>query len=230
MYKRAHHNAIAKLLAAFNSDLLQDAECYFGGGTAIVLLLDEYRESVDVDFRCASAQGYRRLRELTFKGQFSPLLNPGARIDMLCELRADQYGIRTVLDVDGIKIKFEIIREGRVDLSGAMTGQLDVPVLAREDLYCEKLLANADRYADRAVRSRDIIDLGLMMSRWGAIPESAWTKARAAYGSAIDAAYDAAVAGIRNPEWLRMCMQDMAMDLSLTDEIMDTFGGPVVQA
>lgn len=135
-----------------------------------------------------------------------------------------------MLDVDGIKIKFEIIREGRVDLSGAMTGQLDVPVLAREDLYCEKLLANADRYADRAVRSRDIIDLGLMMSRWGAIPESAWTKGRAAYGSAIDAAYDAAVAGIRNPEWLRMCMQDMAMDLSLTDEIMDTFGGPVVQA
>ena len=230
MYKRAHHNAIAKLLAAFNSDLLQEAECYFGGGTAIVLLMDEYRESVDIDFLCASAQGYRRLRELTFKGQMSPLLNPGAHIDILRELRADQYGIRTVLDVDGTKIKFEIIREGRVDLSGAMNGQLDVPVLDREDLYCEKLLANADRYGDRAVRSRDIIDLGLMMSRWGAIPESAWTKARAAYGTAIDAAYENAVASIRSPEWLRTCMQDMAMDLSLTDEILDTFGGPVPQA
>ncbi|WP_158641762.1 hypothetical protein [Candidatus Glomeribacter gigasporarum] len=38
---------------AFNSELLQEAQCSFGGGAAIALSLDEYRESADVDFLCA---------------------------------------------------------------------------------------------------------------------------------------------------------------------------------
>ena len=54
MFKRPHHRRIETLLRSLNSDVLREAQCFFGGGTAIVLLLDEYRESVDVDFLCLS--------------------------------------------------------------------------------------------------------------------------------------------------------------------------------
>lgn len=49
MFDRPHHQRIEKLLDCFNSELLLQAECYFGGGTAIVLSLGEYWESIDVD-------------------------------------------------------------------------------------------------------------------------------------------------------------------------------------
>lgn len=62
MFKRLHHQHISQALNLLNSELLQEAECYFAGGTAITLLLEEYRESVDIDFLCASKYGYRLLR------------------------------------------------------------------------------------------------------------------------------------------------------------------------
>ncbi|MEA1941677.1 MAG: nucleotidyl transferase AbiEii/AbiGii toxin family protein [Pseudomonadota bacterium] len=224
MFERAHHKAVAQTLAALNKNLFLEAECFFGGGTSIVLLLGEYRESVDIDFLCASETGYRRLRELTFGGRFEPLLAPDARIDLLRDVRTDQYGIRTWIGVGETRIKFEIVRESRVSLSGALDARLGVPVLSRGDLYAEKLLANADRYADKAVLNRDIIDLGLMISRWGPVPGQAWQKARAAYGTAVDEAYKKAVASIRDPGWLETCMQGMAMDRSLAREILESFG------
>ncbi|MBW9115627.1 nucleotidyl transferase AbiEii/AbiGii toxin family protein [Rhizobium cauense] len=52
-FKRPEHNIIAELLASMKQDVLIDSKCYFGGGTAIVLSLDEYRQSLDVDFLCA---------------------------------------------------------------------------------------------------------------------------------------------------------------------------------
>jgi hypothetical protein len=41
MFRRPHHQRIACVLATLNSDLLQQAQCYFAGGTAIVLSMDE---------------------------------------------------------------------------------------------------------------------------------------------------------------------------------------------
>lgn len=227
MFKREQHNVIAKVLRVLNTDLFLETECYFGGGTAIVLLLDEYRESADIDFLCASEQGYRKLRERLFPGKIDPLLKPESQVEMLRDIRADQYGIRTWLGMDDLKVKFEIVREGRVELDGALNEALEIPVLKREDLYCEKLLANADRFADKAVLSRDIIDLAMMISRWGDIPEPAWAKARGAYGTAVDAAYEKAAAAVRNREWLVQCMRGMAMEPSLADEILTVFGGPL---
>ena len=63
LFRRQHHNDILRALRCLNGSLLLDAECYFGGGTAIVLNIDEYRESVDIDFLCASQEGYRKLRQ-----------------------------------------------------------------------------------------------------------------------------------------------------------------------
>lgn len=45
-----------KILQALNSDLLLQAKCYFAGGTAIVLSLAEYRESIDVIFSVRQMQ------------------------------------------------------------------------------------------------------------------------------------------------------------------------------
>lgn len=227
MYNRAHHNAIAEVLNALNSELFLETECFFGGGTAIVLLLDEYRESVDIDFLCASQQGYKRLRELTLHGAITNLLSPGSNVEQLREIRADQYGIRTSLQMNGSKIKFEIVREARVPLTGTADPEMPVPVLSRDDMYCEKLLANADRYNDKAVMSRDVIDLSLMMSRWGPIPEAAWNKARDAYGTSVEYAFEKATTGIRDRSWLERCMQEMAMEASLEREILDVLGGAI---
>lgn len=57
MFKRDHHNKILKVLHAMNSDILAKSGAYFGGGTAIALQLDEYRESVDIDFLCDTTEG-----------------------------------------------------------------------------------------------------------------------------------------------------------------------------
>lgn len=45
-------------------------------------------------------------------------------------MRADQYGVRTWLRVEDPDIRFEIVREARVTLTGAMDERLGVPVLA----------------------------------------------------------------------------------------------------
>jgi hypothetical protein len=92
-------------------------------------------------------------------------------------------------------------------------------------MYCEKLLANADRFADRSVLSRDIIDLAMMIARWGPIPPAALDKAQLAYGSAIEAALEKAVVLIRQPDWLRACMSGMAMDETVTPEILRAVEG-----
>lgn len=57
--------------------------------------------------------------------------------------------------------------------------------LALVDCYAEKLLANSDRWADRSVLSRDLIDLGLLRARVGAIPGEAWVKAEGVYREAV---------------------------------------------
>lgn len=226
MFERPHHNAIATILAALDEKVLAEAECYFGGGTAIVLALGEYRESVDIDFLCASQDGYRLLRQATFGGSLDGLLKPDAKVKALRDVRADQYGIRTQIGAGDARVKFEIVREGRIALSGVLDPILGVPILARSDMYCEKLLANADRYADRSVLNRDIIDLTMMMSRWGPVPDTAWSKATAAYGSTVEIAYEKAVLAIRDPVRLKTCMDGMAMESGLAEEILSQHGGP----
>lgn len=60
--KHQHHRNIVELLRCMSASLLEQTQCYFGGGTAIVMELGEYRLSDDIDLLCASAQGYRTLR------------------------------------------------------------------------------------------------------------------------------------------------------------------------
>lgn len=227
-FRRQHHNDILHVLRSLNGELLADAGCYFGGGTAIVLNLDEYRESVDIDFLCASQEGYRKLRQALWgRSDLSGILRPDAELQTLRDVRSDQYGIRTLVGVGTASIKFEIVREARIDLTGAIDDRFGVPVLSKDCMYAEKLLANADRWADKSVLNRDLIDLAMMMSRWQPIPQEAWDIAEGAYGNTARKAYDGAVHRIRDPRWLRKCMADMGMDLDLEAEILNQIGGPM---
>lgn len=219
MFDLPHHQRIAKLLRALDGAFLEKARCYFGGGTAIALALGEYRESVDIDFLCASTDGYRELRAAVFDGGLGPLAV--APLKLLRDLRADQYGIRTFIEVEGVAIKFEIVREARIDLGGALDPTLGVPVLAREDLFAEKLLANADRSNDRSTWSRDAIDLGMMVSTWGPVPASAWEKTRRAYGAAVDAGLVNAIRRLDEPAWLAACAEAMHLSAPNAQRALD---------
>lgn len=226
VFRRPHHNAILNALRCFDGDLFERAECFFGGGTAIVLKLDEYRESIDIDFLCASKEGYRMLREAVWSNGFAGLVQPKTELRALRDLKTDHYGIRTILQIQNTQIKFEIVREARISLHGAVDEMFGIPVLDRVDMYTEKLLANADRWADNSILSRDMIDLSMMMSHWGGIPDEAWERARAAYGDSVRDAYFKAVERIRDPEWLRTCMEKMGIDPRLAENIRAPHDGP----
>jgi hypothetical protein len=222
MFDRPHHRRIAKILHAFNSGALIQTQCYFGGGTAIALSLAEYRESRDVDFLCASNEGYRLLRNTVSQNSLGSLL--GEPLKLCREVRTDMYHIWTAVEVDGEPIKIEIVSEGRIALTGSLDPVFGVPTLSREDLYAEKLLANADRGLDKAQTSRDIIDLAMMIDHWGAIPDRAWDKARKAYGEHVVKAFHKSVELICDQDYLKHCLRIMRMEEGLLDRIPAIFG------
>lgn len=217
MFERPHHQRIAHVLAALDGGVLRQQGCLFGGGTCIALRYGEYRESVDMDFLVSGAAGYRDLRQLlTGPLGLNAVLRPGTQpLVTLREMRADQYGIRTVVQLDGQAIKFEIVREARIELEAP--GQTDVvcgvATLTPLDLAASKLLANSDRKADDGVFARDVIDLAMMGLRLPAL-RRALAKAEQAYGPAVSRDLGKAIDRLQTRQgWLERCMQAMAMTL-----------------
>jgi hypothetical protein len=189
----------------------------FGDGTCIALRHGEYRESVDIDFLVSDAAGYRELRQLVTGVQgLNALLRPGAQpLTVGREVRADQYGLRTQVQMDGQLIKLEIVREARMALEapGNSDAICGIATLTLLDLAASKLLANSDRQADDGVFSRDVIDLAMMNLRLPLL-QASLAKAEVAYGTSV--ARDLAKAIDRLQEragWLERCMQAMAMTL-----------------
>lgn len=215
MFERAHHQAIARVLAKLDTDLLERTECYFGGGTAIALSAGEYRESVDIDFLVSSAEGYRELRErIAEKGINGITTEP---VELARDMILDQYGLRGRIKNDSESpIKIEIVKEGRIELAHSTNRIVGIPALTREDMYSQKLLANSDRWLDASVMHRDIIDLAMMIDAWGEIPESSVAKAAEAYGKSILNDFrKAAEKIIQNPAELNAAIAAMAMDAHL---------------
>lgn len=217
MFERPHHRRIARVLSALDGDLLRAANCLFGGGTAMALRFGEYRESVDMDFLVSNRDSYRRLRQLlTGNPGFSGLLRPaGEQFRLGREIRADQYGIRTTLLVDEAPIKFEIVLESRIELETASgkDAVCGISTLTPLDMATGKLLANADRWSDDGVFSRDVIDLAMMNPSLPLL-RKAVLKAQGAYGEAITRDLERAVERLQHrPDWLERCMQVMAMNL-----------------
>ncbi len=218
-YQRPRHCYVGRVLEALDRDVLARARCYFGGGTRLALELAEYRESEDIDFICSDLAGYRVLRsEITSRSLGDLLSEPPADVSVLRDVRADQYGIRTVLAVAGEPVKFEIILEARIQVSGTVVNTIPVLVLDRVSCFAEKWLANADRWNDNAVLSRDAIDLAFMLTAWSEDDARGGAeRAAEAYGSAIGrAARDASNKLLQDAHYRRQCTETLAITDSKT--------------
>jgi len=215
MFERPHHQRIAWILGALNGPLLKVHKCFFGGGTAIVLRFGEYRESVDIDFLVSDVTCYRDLRQLlTGTGGITAILLSGhLPVTQLREIRADQYGIRTMLAVGDLPIKFEIVLEGRIDLDLPSNNDevCGISTLTLLDLATSKLLANSDRWGDDGIFNRDVIDLAMMQPRLPLLRQ-AIAKAEGAYGQAIRIDLGKAIDRLQHRQgWLERCMQALSM-------------------
>ena len=214
MFERPHHRRIATVLQALDADGLLANACLFGGGTAMALRFGEYRESVDIDFLVSRVDGYRQLRQhLMGPEGLRAITRPGQVLNPSREIRADQYGVRTLLQVDGADIKLEIVLEGRFELQapGPDDRLCGVATLTPLDMVTSKLLANSDRWRDVAVLSRDLIDLA-MMAPPKKLLQRAMAKAQVAYGDNVAADLAKAIENLRErPHRLDLCMKAMAM-------------------
>lgn len=216
-YERIHHQWIAQVLYALDGAVLRDANCLFGGGTVIALRYGEYRESVDIDFLISDIDSYRAMRQrLTGPDGIRSILRENAApITQIRDIRADQYGIRTMLKVADQSIKFEIVLEGRIELEAPGAGDevCGVATLTPLDMLTSKLLANSDRWNDDGVFSRDVIDMAMMTPSLPLL-RNAVAKAEQAYGAAIRQDLDKAITRLQSHrDWLERCMQAMAMNI-----------------
>jgi hypothetical protein len=214
LFEREHHRRIARVLESLKAESLLSRQCLFGGGTAIALRHGEYRESVDIDFIISNLEGYRQLRQaLTGPDGLGAVTREGTRLVASRDIRADQYGIRTMLRVDDADIKLEIVLEARIalDAPGAEDRVCGVATLTPLDMVTTKLLANSDRWADDAVASRDLIDLAMMKPSRDLLRRGI-AKASQAYGQSIATDLGKAIEQLRQrPQRLEQCMVRMGM-------------------
>lgn len=221
MFKREHHQRISEVLQRLDSQILKDHSCYFGGGTAIALMNGEYRESVDIDFLVSDLSGYRALRSLlTGPEGIAAITKSGRELVLAREIRTDQYGIRAMLRVGDVNIKFEIISEGRIEFDTPKNNDWvgDIVTLSRVDLVASKLLANADRWNDDVVFNRDVIDLAMMKVNKNEFHQ-AIKKAKKAYGESVVDSLDKAINRLFTKEdFLNRCI--LAMKISVPKAVL----------
>jgi len=203
---------VAEVLSRLDAPLLAEHNCWFGGGTAIVLAHGEFRESVDIDFLVSDQQSYRQLRQMVRDQGLHALAT--RELELGRPPSVDGYGIRTSVLVAGVAIKFEIIHEGRLDLDTPSSGDeiCGVRHLTRTDQVATKLLANDDRWADTSTFSRDLIDLAMMKPDTVALTAGA-RKAAEAYGTTVGKSLRKAVAYLQDrPHRLDESIQALTID------------------
>jgi hypothetical protein len=215
MFERRRHQSVLAVLEAMDAETLRRCGFVFAGGTRIVLELGEYRESDDVDFLCSSSAGYGELRLAVKSRSYAALFTPAglSRLSFPREPRLDQYGIRFPVKLGEETLKVELVREARIELdSGVRPSWSPVDCLATIDCYAEKLLANSDRWADRQVLSRDLLDLAALRVHCGPIPPESWRKVEQAYKSAPRADLAKALALFdAGPDYRRRCLEGLSV-------------------
>jgi hypothetical protein len=185
-YRRALHQRIAGVLALMDAKFLEQAECFFGGGTQLVMSHGEFRESRDIDFLVSSKAGLRMLRETVQERSLGRIFR--GKIHLAKEVRAERDAIRTYITEDPAAepLKLEILVEARIELKGAPDKMLAVPRLELPWAIAEKLLANADRGRAKEHRARDVVDLAFVSLD---VEDAAWVAgcelAQGAYGQVI---------------------------------------------
>jgi hypothetical protein len=183
MFDHPHHQKIHLILDSLDASIFNEVGAYFSGGTLITLLHNEYRWSKNVDFICPVGPGYRRLRELVGQNFNNPttFFQKTDLLEIPRHMSADQYGVKFLVMADGEPIIFEIVAENRIQLEKYDEFEwTERPCLSVIDRFAEKLLANADRWNDESIQSRDLIDLAVMR-RERKVSEQAIEKSEAAY-------------------------------------------------
>ena len=209
-FRRPWHRLVWQVLESLNGDLLARARCWFGGGTRVAMELGEFRESVDVDFLCEDRKGYRILRSTVTQSSLGDLAS--CPLELMRDVRADMYGIRTFLRVDGQPVKFEVIFEGRIPLSGEARNPFPVEVLARSSCFAEKLLANADRGRDPSANARDLIDLAFMAAHWSEEDlRTGMATAQSAYGDVVQREMDAVLSRLNDAGYRQRCLDALSV-------------------
>ena len=212
MFRRLHHQQVAEVLSMLDAPLLAEHNCWFGGGTAIVLANSEFRESVDLDFLVSDQQSYRELRQIVRDHGLDALATRELALGRTAAV--DGYGIRASVLVAGVAIKFEIIHAGRIDLDTPSPDDelCGVRILTRTDQVATTLLANDDRWADTSTFSRDLIDLAMMKPDITALKAGA-RKAVDAYGKTIGESLNKAVSYLQDrPQRLDEYLRALKID------------------
>ncbi len=207
LFNRPHHRRISNLLNKVNVNLFSEVGCYFGGGTAICLLLGEYRESVDIDFLC-SKESFNKMRQIAYAGVQSYFNDP---IKIFRDPHIDQYGVRFFVDLqDGNPpIKMEIVHEGFLPtLKADELDILGVKTLHRDDLMACKIMSTSDRGLDKVTKSRDLIDLLMLSQSYGGIPERVISKVETNYGTFSSRLIQAKKL-LENLEYRNLCFKDL---------------------
>jgi hypothetical protein len=169
-YRLDRHRIISSALKNFNSEFLSENDIIFGGGTRIALEINEYRESVDIDFLCPNKNSYRSIREQVSNKSLGSLVKKD--FEYIREIRPDKYGVRTVIKHENLKIKLEFISFDDYKLTWLSDKSVfPVPYLDYISCYYTKLLANSDRKLEFPYK--DIFDLLAMRKEWGVIPKDA---------------------------------------------------------
>ncbi len=218
-FRIGHHQLIHRVLAGLNCEFLSECRAYFGGGTLISLDLGEYRTSNDIDFICAVGADYRKLRNAISDRTPRILLKDNSDLQIE-RFTADQYGIRMAIAIDDVTIKTEIIAEGRFELDPPRQPSWSpVECLSIGDCFTSKLLANADRYADASVHSRDLIDLAFLRTE-RSIPPLAIDKAEAAY-QVMPALVKALTSFQANRDLRFHCYQNLTISETFSAQLID---------
>lgn len=180
-YLKTHHQLIRTALENFNHDFLAEHRIIFGGGTRIALELNEYRESIDIDFLCPDKTSYRAVRKEVSEYSLGNLVKKDFSYPR--EIRADRDAVRCFIEIEGTRIKLEFVSFADYQLTVDSNAPFSVPALSKSSCYLTKLLANADRYAEAPYK--DIFDILAMFATWGEIPQEAWNEADAHYGKSV---------------------------------------------
>jgi hypothetical protein len=107
-------------------------------------------------------------------------------------------------------VKCEIVREGYLPPFEPGPRAAGVTALEPADLMATKLLANADRGLDRALRFRDFLDLVMAASEWPQQAPLAMEKAVGAYRESAMSSVEKVADLLREEAYGRLAMSDKA--------------------
>lgn len=222
-YRLPHHQLVERCLENFNKNFLEENHILFGGGTRISLEINEYRESVDIDFLCQDKHSYRAVREQVTNESLGKLVMKD--FTYARDIRTNRDSVITLLDCDGEKIKLEFVCFDNYKLTaGADPDLFPVPYLERTSCFYTKLLANADRAL--SIPYKDIFDIVAMVWKWGDIPEKALELARSHYGIVVDRKLAVA---LRHMVSNKSRYKEASIGMSIEPDLFDKYLFPVAE-